>query len=183
MKPTLALALASLIGATALQAQEHEHRGFWIGFGLGAGQNLSKGLDGGSLTGGGGYLRLGGTPKQNLLFGMDAIGWSNDDRNRGNVTASVTWYPSRQGGFLKGGVGIATIGRTTTSGNTTTTTTVGGLGLTFGGGVEVKLGRNIYLVPGIDLITQFFSEQTDPVLGQIPGRNVILVGTVGLLWH
>jgi len=185
MRFALRTAAAMLLAATPLVAQEaeHPHRGFWIGFGFGVGQNTSTGLDGGRLVGGTGYLRMGGTPKQSLLIGAEGISWVNEDDVRGNFTATLIGYPSRDGFFVKGGIGFASVGRSTTTGNTTTSTTVGGFGLTTGLGYDIRLGRNIYLVPELHFLVQLFSEQNDPVLGTIPGTNTLLLGTLGLTWH
>lgn len=177
-------------GATAAQEETgaHPHRGFWIGFGLGGGVNLSEGLDGQQLGGGGGYLRLGGTPSQKVLLGFESIGWFRElngaSLGRGIGSFVVQFYPSERGGAsFKGGVGLATIARATVSGNTTTATSENGFGLTLGAGWDVRLGRNIYLVPNVDLLLQWFESKNDPVLGQIPGNNTILLFTLGLTWH
>jgi len=183
-------AVALAAGAASAQAREggHEHRGFWIGFGFGGGINLSEGLDGERLGGGGGYLRLGGTPSQKVLLGFEGLAWARDvdgsALGRGNGSFVVQFYPSQRGGaFLKGGVGIASISRATTSGNTTTTTTRDGFGLTAGTGWDVRLGRNLYLTPNVDFLFQWFESDQDPVLGTIPGTNTILLFTLGLTWH
>jgi hypothetical protein len=184
------MALGLVAGVAAAQAREgtHEHRGFWIAFGVGGGKNLSEGLDGRSLGGGAGYLRLGGTVSQRVLLGFDGIGWGRDQSGntmaRGNGSFAVLFYPSERGGaFLKGGVGGASISRTTTSGNTVTTTSKGGVGLTLGAGWDVRLGRNIYLTPNVDFLYQKFESENDPVLGRIPGTNTLLLFTLGLTWH
>ena len=188
----LLTAVAMTLAAGPLRAQEqssgHPHRGFWIGFGFGGGINLSKGLDGEQLGGGGGYLRLGGTPSQKVLLGFESIGWVREvdgaTLGRGNASFAVMFYPSEKGGaFLKGGVGTATVARATTSGNSTTATSQGGFGLTVGAGWDVRLGRNIYLTPNLDFLFQWFESKTDLVLGQIPGTNTILLFTLGLTWH
>lgn len=183
---TLAFSLIAV--CSAAQDTGHRHRGFWIGFGLGGGINMSDGLDGERLGGGAGYLRLGGTPSQKVLLGFDGLGWGRDESGtgiaRGNGSFVVMFYPSIKGGaFLKGGIGVASISRATTAGNSTTTTTESGFGLTLGTGWDVKLGNNLYLVPGADLMLQWFESKNDPVLGQIPGTNSIVTFTLGLTWH
>ncbi len=180
--------LAATLAVAPLAAQGGTHKGFWIGFGLGGGANLSKGLDGKSLWGGNGYIRLGGTPSQQLLLGGEVLGWTVDQNNqtlnRGNVHFVAMYYPSPSSGFyLKGGIGGASIGRESHSGSTTTTTTKGGFGAGAGLGYEVKLGKNIYLVPSADFLFQAFKKETDPVLGNIPGTNSLLLFNLGLTWH
>ena len=188
MALTLAAGVAAAQAAGGTGGGGHEHKGFWIGFGLGGGANLTKGLDGESLSGGGGYFRLGGTPNQRWLLGFEGNFWGRDQDGatiaRGNGTFTALFYPSERGGaFLKGGVGWASISRETTSGNSTTTTTEGGFGLTAGLGADVRLGRNIYLTPNVDALFQWFESKTDPVLGTIPGHNTLLLFTLGLTWH
>ncbi|PYO95988.1 MAG: hypothetical protein DMD62_00135 [Gemmatimonadetes bacterium] len=184
------MTFALVAGTVAAQAPAdiHEHRGFWIGFGLGGGVNLSEGLDGERLGGGAGYLRLGGTVSQRVLLGFDGIFWGRDENGnsiaRGNSSFAMLFYPSgRGGGFLKGGLGWSNIARVTTSGNSTTTTTKSGFGLTLGTGWDVRLGHNLYLTPNLDFLFQAFSSEVDPVLGEIPGTNTILLFTLGLTWH
>ena len=178
-----------LITSTAHAQQTHEHRGFWIGFGLGGGINLGDGLDGESLAGGSGYLRLGGTPNQRVLLGFEGIGWSREQSGsmlgRGNGSFVVLFYPTMDGGlFVKGGVGGASVSRVSVEGNTTTTTTENGFGATLGAGWDVRIGRNLYLAPGVDFLFQAFGEQEeDPILGTIPSTNSILLFTLGLTWH
>src|SRR5262249_8987724 len=105
-----------LVGAltvSSLSAQDAPNRkAFWFGFGLGRGVNLAQTLEEKSLWGGSGYLRLGGTPKPNLLLGVEAAGWTVDYRgvklSRGNVHFTSIWYPNVASGFyLKGGIGAA----------------------------------------------------------------------------
>jgi hypothetical protein len=185
----IAMALTLAAGVSAAQGTGgHEHRGFWIGFGVGGGVNLSEGLDGERLGGGSGYLRLGGTPSQKVLLGFEGHFWGRDQDGaaiaRGNGTFAAMFYPSEKGGgFLKGGIGWASISRATTSGNSTTTTAQGGFGLTLGAGWDVRLGHNIYLTPNVDALFQWFESKDDPVLGRIPGTNTLVLFTLGLTWH
>ena len=80
------LTLGLVAEAAAAQAPDiHAHRGFWIGFGVGGGKNLSEGLDGKRVGGGAGYLRLGGTVSQRVLLGFDGTFWGRDES--GNTIA------------------------------------------------------------------------------------------------
>jgi hypothetical protein len=184
-----AAATALLLFAGSTHAQRaHEHRGFWIGFGLGGGINLTEGMDGESLAGGSGYIRLGGTPSQRVLLGFESIGWargsSGTTLGRANSSFVVLFYPTMDGGlFFKGGVGGASVARVSDEGNTTTTTTESGFGVTLGAGWDVRIGRNLYLSPNLDLLLQMLGEEEDPVLGNIPSTNSILLFTLGLTWH
>jgi hypothetical protein len=189
---TTMLLAALTVGSLSAQDEarpSNVRKGFWIGFGGGAGVNLSEGLDGDQLWGGNGYLRMGGTTKSNLLLGGEAIGWVVEDDNsntleRGNVHFVAIWYPNVKSGFyLKGGIGGASIGQSQTSGNTTTSTHKGGFGAGLGTGYELQIGRNLYLVPSADFLLQLFSSENDPVLGHIPGSNTMLLFNLGLTWH
>jgi hypothetical protein len=182
------LLLTSLVTVPLAAQDERTHKGFWIGFGLGAGVNLPAGLDDKSLWGGNGYLRLGGTPKQQLLLGGEVIGWTVDNRNvtlnRGNAHFVAMYYPSAKSSFyLKGGIGGASIGRESNAGSTRTTTTKGGFGAGAGLGYEIRIGRNIYLVPAADFLFQAFKKEIDPVLGPVPGTNTLLLFNLGLTFH
>jgi len=183
-----AITVALAAPARVAFAQAHEHRGFWIGFGFGGGVNFTQGLDGERLVGGTGYLRLGGTPSQHLLLGFEGIGWGRHYQGatlgRGNGAFVAMYYPSKNGGgFLKGGVGTATVSRAAVSGSTTSTTSEPGFGLTIGGGWDLRLGNNLYGTPNFDVLMQWFEPKDDPILGHIPGTNTILVFTFGLTWH
>ena len=179
----IALATLLLLGGTALQAQTHPHHGFWIGFGFGGGRNLTAGnLTATQRTGGTGYLRLGGTLSQSVLLGFEGHSWVHGGYTRANGTATVMFYPSRQGLFVKGGLGVASLGKVSVTGQNATTE-VTGFGITAGVGYELRIGGNLYLVPGVDVLNQFFKAYTDPSLGAVPGHNSIASLTLGLLWH
>lgn len=182
-------ALLALLAAAPLAAQDPSvHKDFWIGFGFGPGVNLSDGFDGESRWGGNGYLRLGGTPDAKLLLGGEVIAWTREENNvhlsRGNAQFVAMYYPCPCGGlYLKGGLGFASISRSTEQGNTHTTTTKGGLGSGLGVGYELRLGKNLFLVPSADFLFQVFEKDTDPVLGKIPATNTMLLFNLGLTWH
>ena len=183
----LPLCLGLLAGTVTAQ-RSHQRKGLWIGFGLGPAENLSTGLDGHRLWGGGGYFRMGGTTRPNLLLGGEGLGWAVDYRgatlSRTNLHFVAMLYPQVHSGlYLKGGLGAAELSRRTTRGNTVTTSTKEGFGTGLGLGYEIQIGRNLYLVPAADLAFQFFSRESDPNLGQIPGSNTIGFFTLGLTWH
>jgi len=184
------LLVALLLGSAAsLEAQDRNvHKGFWIGFGLGGGANLSTGFDGETKGGYGGYLKLGGTPSQKVLLGFESIVWGREDGNvdkaRGNAHFIAQYYPSPSSGFyLKGGVGASFASTSSTSGNTTVSTDKGGFGTGAGVGYEFQIGRNIYLVGAADYLLQVFEAEHVSGLGNVPGSNSIMVFTLGLTWH
>jgi hypothetical protein len=181
---TLGVVLAATclaIGSAAAQDGVPQHAGFWVGFGLGGGSNLTDGYDDARL-GGSAYVRLGGTITQRLLVGGEAIGWARTQNgstlSQGNVTASVLFYPARHGFYLKAGAGFASWSQASSSGNTTTTTAEGGFGATFGGGYDVRLGRNLYLTPNLDVL---FQAVPSDIFTNTTGYLILF--TLGLTWH
>lgn len=190
-----ALALSVPATASAQEATIHSHRGLWGGFGLGGGFNLTDTFEGGSLWGFSGYGRIGGTLSQRVLLGGEWFGWGGSrdgvDSFRGNVSAIILFYPATQGFFLKGGVGagyVATsIYSSATVGGVYYQSSVsqgkGGFGATAGVGYDVRLGRNIYLVPEVDWFLQAVGSETSAVFGDTPGTNNIISFSIGLVWH
>ena len=185
---TIVLLLATATHAQAQDRGPREHRGFWLSFGLGGGWNASEGLDGNSLAGGTGFLRLGGTPSQQLMVGGEAIGWFREDEGtelaRGNTTFSVLYYPSYDGGFyVRGGLGFATLTTRVETVLTSSTTlieeeTENGFGSTLGVGFDIRLARNFYITPSVDWLFQAFGETPSGA-----NTNHILMLSVGATWH
>jgi hypothetical protein len=167
------LAIAAVVLAfpsTARAQQVHER--FWWGFGLGGGWSSwqwSFGEDG--LRGGAAYFRLGGTVNQQVLFGGEAmVFWRDPDsgveHHRVNATAVALLYPSRSGGlFFKGGFGVAQAELPHGESE--------GVGGTFGAGIDLRIGRNAYITPNVDVMVQFFDNDT----------NASLLFTLGIIWH
>lgn len=173
--------LASVSTTAARGQDRHEHDGFWIGFGIGGGWNVSDGLDGERLPGSGAYVRLGGTPSQKVLLGFEGSGWArarfDEVLTRGNAMFIAMLYPSENGGFfLKGGVGGASVTRIRAIG---TVATESGFGATAGIGVDIRLGSNIYLTPNFDWLFQAF----DAGIVGASNTNTIALFTLGLTWH
>jgi hypothetical protein len=116
--------------------------------------------DGGAAA----YIRLGGTPSNRFLLGGEVLLWTPDpdaeDIDRANVTVTALWYPVyRSTGspghdwFVKAGVGFAT--------DDTGVRERDGFGVTLGSGYDFRLGNNLYLTPNLDVLIQFFEEDTD----------------------
>lgn len=145
-------------------------QGFWISFGFGGGWDLDR-----EEAGGAGYIRLGGTVDQRLLVGGEVLGVfreeSGADVSVGNVTFSVLYYPSG-GFFVKGGLGFASREVSVSQGDVTVSTSSEGFGLTLGGGYDIRLARNFFLTPGVDVMLQ-----------TIEDGNVALALTLGATWH
>lgn len=172
--------------ATADAQRVPERRGFWIGFGFGAGAAYGDSfLDDGKL-GGVGYLRMGGSPDQSILIGGDLIGWSGSENNvdvsRGVLLGTFMWYPSDTGGFFtKVGAGFS--GRQwkfeeqVQQGGQTVTVSVsdetGGIGFGVGVGYDIQLGRNFFLVPVLDWVYS----------GAEGDAASLFLLSIGVMWH
>lgn len=147
------------------------HRGFWFSLGLGGGWEEFDFDFGNRGRGGAGYVRLGGTVSQQVLLGGEALAWFRDDEfgdaiERVNATFTAMLYPSRHGGwFLKAGGGVA--------GNNRFGFEETGLGTTFGTGYDLRVGRNFYITPNVDVLVQFFENSTPSSL----------LFTLGVTWH
>jgi hypothetical protein len=138
----LSALLAVLMASTAFAQQTQTRQGFWIGGGLGYG---SLGCDGCDRVGApSGYLKLGGTLRQNILLGVETNGWTKSEfGNRltmGNVSGAVYWYPMTTNGmFVKAGAGYSVLD----SGIASTS----GFGLLGGVGYDVRVARNLSVTP------------------------------------
>lgn len=163
--------------ASALAGQERPaHSGFWLSGGLGVGLND----DGpGDDAGGAGYIRLGGTPSERILLGGEFIGMSRDVRgtqvSNGNATFTALYYPAAPGGlFAKAGVGFASLVVTDELLGGTFTTDEQGFGITLGAGYDMRIGRNLYLTPNVDVLLQTFDDFAD---------STVLLFTLGIGFH
>lgn len=173
-----------LVAATPAEAQRTaEHKGYWISFGFGGGSAFGDDAwDGDSKFGGAGFLRMGGSPSQQLLLGGEIIGWGTDqdgvEIGRGALMFTAMYYPSPKGGFyLKAGAGFS--GRSTewTFRIDDATATVreeeGGIGLGAGLGMDIQLARNFFLTPALDFV--YTGTEGD-------GASLLLF-TIGATWH
>jgi len=170
------------LGANFAAAQDsHPHKGFWIGFGLGGGASL----EGDSDTQGGGafYVRLGGTPNTKWLIGGEAIGWARSENGvtlaRGNSTFTTLFYPGAAGGFYaKAGIGFAYVSLSGDAAGFQVSATDEGFGSTVGLGYDIRLGKNLFLVPAFDWLLQLYGSDTI-----FSSSNSIFVISLGLTWH
>jgi len=198
---TLSL-ISSLMLSLPAQAQDSttpSHRqGFWLGFGIGGGSNLTSTLDDGSTAGFAGLFRAGGTLSPKWLLGGESTGWSADVGDdswawRSNLSAIAIFYPSASKGlFLKAGPSFAMIsesrGTTVSVDGVDVRSSVSasetGFGATLGAGYDIRIGRKLSLVPEVTYLLQAFDERsTSTLLGDIPGTNSILLFTLGLTFH
>jgi hypothetical protein len=184
LRAASAAALSLMIATTpALGQRVAQHEGFWISFGFGGGLALGDALfEDDSKAGGAGFLRMGGSPSQQLIIGGELIGWGTekdgDNIGRGALMFTALYYPSSAGGvYLKGSAGFA--GRSferevpSTEGPATIRDETGGIGLGAGLGYDIQLGRNFFLTPALDWV--FTGTEGDAAS--------LLLFTVGATWH
>lgn len=177
-------AVLLLLAAAPANAQRTaNHEGYWISFGFGAGTAFGDDAFGGdSKFGGAGFLRMGGSPSQQLLIGGELIGWGTNQDDiqigRGALMFTALYYPSARGGFyVKGGAGFA--GRsaewTVMVGDLPATIRddQGGIGLGAGLGYDIQVARNFFLTPALDFV--YTGTEGD-------GASLLLF-TVGATWH
>ncbi|HEV7365225.1 MAG TPA: hypothetical protein VGN76_05230 [Gemmatimonadales bacterium] len=143
--------LTALLATTAFAQQAQTRQGFWIGGGMGYG---SMGLGCSSCAGVGregsvtGYVKLGGTLRQNILLGVESNVWTKSAGTgrvtMGNFSGAAYWYPmATQGLFLKGGAGYSRLA----VGDGTSTASDGGFGILGGVGYDIRAGRNLSITP------------------------------------
>jgi hypothetical protein len=134
--------LAVLLASSASAQQTQTRQGFWIGGGLGYG---SLGCDGCDRIGApSGYLKLGGTLRNNILLGVETNGWTKSELGArltmGNVSGAVYWYPMPTNGmFVKAGAGYSVLDDSFNS--------TSGFGLLGGVGYDVRVSRNLSVTP------------------------------------
>lgn len=170
--------LAGVAGrASAQEADPLPPRsGFWLAGGLGGG------LDEDGEAGGAAFIRLGGTPDRHWLIGFEGIGYGRDADgvdatiSRSNSTLVALYYPDVRGGwFLKGGVGFAHTEVERDVGEGTLTVSDDGLGLTLGTGLDFRIGGNLFLTPGFDVLLQTGDD--------FEGAQPLYLLTVGIGFH
>ncbi len=129
-------------------ASAFERKGFYIGVGLGyGGLDVTCGIvcEDVNRTGGfSGFFHLGGAVNPQVLLGVETNGWykrvDGTDLTMGNLSFTVTGYPSKSGPFfLKAGVGASIIG----VGSDSET----GFGASGGLGFDVPIGSHTAITP------------------------------------
>ena len=147
--------------------------GFWLGLSVGAGKESFRfqGDAGGysnDITAPTVTLRLGGTPSQNWLLGVELFAWMDGNINSyydesSTVLSSAMllaqFYPARHGSFyVKGGAGFAgSYHRQVLPGGFLVRDEESGLATVLGAGLDLRVGRNVSITPMIDLHHQFFN--------------------------
>jgi hypothetical protein len=152
--------LAVLLAGTASAQQAQTRQGFWIGGGLGFGSLGCEGCT--DRTGApSGYLKLGGTLRENILLGVETNGWTKSEAGArltmGNISGAIYWYPMTTNGmFVKAGAGYSVLD----SGLASTS----GFGLLGGVGYDVRVGRNLSVTPVANWFRGSFSGGSANVL-------------------
>lgn len=166
---SLPLTLLTLLGPRTLAGQQPppglvevrdtgNRHGFWFGLGLGAG---GESFD---LRDGAGYsnafykptvsLRAGGTLGRNWRLGGEVLSWINERARAVESLSSflfvAQFYPIKAAGlYLKGGLGVGRNAVDFGDGFNVGDTGFAGL---VGAGYELRLGRQFYLNPVVDLV-------------------------------
>ncbi len=183
----------ALLGSTVLpvSAQPASARdGLWIGGGLGVGVGrahceICANTREDAMSG---YVKVGGTPSQHLLIGVEGNGWTASDEEvrkyLGAVNAIAYWYPSRRGGawYFKGGIGVLAYRAEERSGDgePITARSVSGQ---FGAGYDLRVLPTVSLTPYLNFVSSFYADLHSE--GQeITNVNLTLIQLgVGLTLH
>jgi hypothetical protein len=147
----LSAVLTALLATTAFAQQAQTRQGFWIGGGMGYG---SMGLGCSTCAGVGregsmtGYVKLGGTLRQNILLGVESNVWTKSEGagrvTMGNFSGAAYWYPmATQGLFIKGGAGYSRL----SADDGSISASDGGFGIIGGVGYDIRAGRNMSITP------------------------------------
>ena len=183
MRTLLATLLATSLALPTVSAQR-VHQGFWIGFAPGGAGVADR--EGAAYPL---YVRAGGTITQQLLIGVEWYGVVLDaDPSAGaaNLTAVALLYPSHRGGFFtKTALGIGQAASWCPDQGWDVAT---GLAITLGAGADIRMGKNVYLTPGIDMLWQSAERVLCPAPGQpeagtVRGYSPGFFFTVGITWH
>lgn len=165
----LGASVRALVAQTAppglVEVKEGGRRGFWFALGAGAGGESNDVV-------GSGYsdlfyqptisLRAGGTVNPHLRLGGEVLSWFDE---QGDATASLTsallvaqFYPLGSSGlYLKGGLGIGRNAIDFHDGFDVGDTGFAGL---VGAGLELRLGRKVFLNPVVDLVGHRYNSRT-----------------------
>jgi len=157
MKSTIfvVMVVVCAIGSAPAQSlrRPNTRSGFWAGLGVGGG---SAAMDCSScsnfrFTGLSGYVRAGITLNRFLLVGVETDGWvrssSDVDDRVGFASLVLLWYPKPSGAlYIKAGVG----GMTYRSDESGDVLTAKARSASLGLGYEVRMRRNVSLVPFVN---------------------------------
>jgi hypothetical protein len=188
------LAIAACVAAPTEAWAGHPQirRGFWIGFGLGAGagtdhcgQCESNHEWGAALD-----VRLGWALNQHVLLGTEINAWGRDVSDDTSVylydwLGAVTVYPMRESGFfLKAGLGAGYQDTEYRIGNTTVRSEQGpGLGFMAGTGYDIRVWRKWSITPALTYWRGRINRPVDDVLSLAELNYNVLEVSVGFTFH
>lgn len=166
-------------------SHRHERHGAWLTFGLGAGRESFRfsNVPGGysnEITKPSFWLAAGGTVNPHLRLGGEINAWVNEFDEAGeHITESLVSgmltgqvFPIRDLGlFAKGGVGISRSGSDVEFGFGTGET---GFAYLVGAGYELRLARNFFLVPSLNVLHHRSTGSRDDPDGTLHERVVTL---------
>lgn len=168
----LALGVSFLVAGQldAQQQDQHERRGFWVGAGAGWGGVGSScpGCTSRLVNGPSGYLRLGTALGRNFLIGAEVSGWSITidpvEQSVGVIDLAVHWYPSATGGFHFR-LGPGWLGYRHYNRSTLVETTQQATAVVVGAGFDMRVSRNVSLVPFLNL---YGTSETEREVNGVP---------------
>lgn len=143
-----------------------DRHGAWLNFGVGAGSenyrygNVPGGYNHNDNVQPSFFISAGGTVNPNLRLGGELNAWVYNHRDAGTGYETTDYlvggmlvgrvYPVRElGAYVKGGMGISRSGVAVSGGYGTGET---GFAYEYGAGYEIKLARNFYLTPEVNLL-------------------------------
>ena len=187
---TQAAAIVALLTFPALamaQGNPQTRSGFGISFGFGGGTvgTSCDNCTGDRVSGGVGYLRIGGHIRPNLLLAGESNAWVNGDQDVDESLSFATfvahWYPRTASGlYLRAGAGVSLYANKV--GFTDYASSAGTI--TFGIGYDWRVGKNFSLTPFAHVFGTGPGEMYvdgDPT-GATFSNSVIQFG-LGFTWH
>jgi hypothetical protein len=180
----IALAASLYAGTASAGSLPHDHDGFFIGFNLGmsnADFSTDQGGDPGREVGGAANFRLGGAVKDNLLLGAEVsssfVHPLDSTVSLSSVLFAVTYYPTTEGFFVRGGMGFGSIHFfVDPSTGYTHSRDENGLSVALATGYELRLTRTFALGPQLEFI--WFDSS-----GDLVDTANCLNATVGFNWY
>jgi len=190
------LFLLSLLLSTMTWAQwgqEHERRSWYIGFGFGSGTGsfvfdgdtvtLNEMFEGLTYTTVTINFKVGGTVSPYLLVGFDVSAIRRQGSGEGitaavqinNYDAMVTYFPLKEGFFIRGGGGFSSAIKEISGYGTAG---VGGVNVLIGTGYAFWLLKSFNLVLNLDYSTQFYGGKEGD-----PDRSQFLNFYLGFDWY
>lgn len=150
-----ALAAALLLVSPGRAAAQAEHKGLWLGAGLGVGSaRLSCQIcQGNRGSGTSGYLRAGATITRQMLVGLEGTVWYKSDGDVDHMLGSLQgvfyFYPQPTSGlYIKTGLGLSQYSAKDSEDKISSQALSGSIGL----GYEVRVSRSMSIVPYANFI-------------------------------